>query len=94
MEWDCEEQSDEEIPEMAALKNDIEKQQGVKFSKRGIVEFIENSFKKENPNNTDDPENAKKWKCRLDIPTIRLCLKKGGSSWDKNSPFLRSETLI
>jgi hypothetical protein len=40
--WDGPEDSDEEIPEMAALKTDWEIEQGIKFSKRGIIEYIEN----------------------------------------------------
>ena len=94
MEWECEEDSDTEIPEMVALKNDIEKKLGVKFSKRGIIDLIDKTLEKENPNNKENPENAKKWECRLDIPTIRLHLKKGGSDWDKSSPYLRTETVF
>ena len=33
----------------------------------------------ENPRNEDDPQRAKLWEQKLNIPTIRLYLKKGGS---------------
>ena len=45
--WDGPEDSDEEIPEMAALKTDWEIEQGIKFSKRGIIEYLENLVENE-----------------------------------------------
>jgi len=46
--WDGPEDSDEEIPEMAALKTDWEIEQGIKFSKRGIIAYLENLMETEN----------------------------------------------
>jgi len=46
--WDGPEDSDEEIPEMAALKTDWEIEQGIKFSKRGIITYLENLIETEN----------------------------------------------
>lgn len=39
--WDGPEDSDEEIPEMAALKSAFEIAEGVKFSKNGIKKYVE-----------------------------------------------------
>ena len=35
--WDGPDDSDEEVPEMVALKNQYEKESQIKFSKNGIV---------------------------------------------------------
>ena len=43
------EYSDEEIKEMAELKTNWEISQGIKFSKRGIIEEIERRLKLELP---------------------------------------------
>ena len=39
--WDGPEDSDEEIEELLPFKNEFEKELGIKFSKRGVKEFIE-----------------------------------------------------
>lgn len=77
--WDGPEDSDEEIEELVPFKNEFEKQLGVKFSKRGIKEFIENTLAHENAADTEDPANAKKWELKLDTPNIKFFLKNGGS---------------
>lgn len=59
--WDGPEDSDEEIEELVPFKNEYEKQQGIKYSKRGIKEYIERMMSYENPTNTENPENAKLW---------------------------------
>jgi len=41
-EWDGPEDPDEEIKIMADLKTDWEIDSGIKFSKNGLIEFIEN----------------------------------------------------
>ena len=46
-EWDGPEDSDEEIQEMAKYKTKYELDQGIKFSKRGIIDFIEKSIENE-----------------------------------------------
>ena len=69
---------------MAALKNDQEKKLGIKFSKNGIIEYVDNFLKHESLNFSDDPSNAKLWVEKLSmpkkpIPGIKLFLKTGGS---------------
>ena len=39
--WDGPEDSDEEVQEMVKYKTQYEINQGIKFSKRGIIDFIE-----------------------------------------------------
>ena len=39
--WDGPDDSDEEIAAMVPYKNEIEKKIGLKFSKRGLIEYIE-----------------------------------------------------
>ena len=45
--WDGPEDSDEEIVSLVKYKNDYEKKMGVKFSKRGIISYIEEQIQKE-----------------------------------------------
>jgi len=47
---------------MAALKNAYEKEMGVKFSKRGLSEFVENFMRTENAESNPD------WKEKLTSP--------------------------
>ena len=69
--WDGPENSDEEIEEMAVLKNKYEKERGIVFSKNGIISFIENLVEQE--------KNDKKWQQKLKAPNIQFYLKDGGS---------------
>ena len=39
--WDGSEDSDEEIEELTKLKNKDEIKSGIKFSRRGLIDFIE-----------------------------------------------------
>ena len=96
--WDGPGDSDDEIPEMVALKNDQEKQLGIKFSKNGIIDYVEKFLKHESLTFSDDPQNAKLWVEKLSIPDkpipgIKLFLKSGGSQFSKNQPFIRSESF-
>ena len=45
--FDVDENSDEEIVELAMTKSKFEHEAGLVFSKRGIIEFIERMIKKE-----------------------------------------------
>ena len=45
--WDGPENSDEEIEEMAALKNQYEKEIGIVFSKNGLISYIDCLMKNE-----------------------------------------------
>ena len=59
--WDGPEDSDEEIEDMIPLKNKYELEVGIKFSKNGIIEYIEKFLETENPNNKNDPKIARLW---------------------------------
>ena len=88
--WDGPEDSDEEIEEMAKLKTEWEIRNGVKFSKRGIIEYIENFLVQESKANKD-PKVAKAWDQKLKVPALTYFLKKGGSDISSSQPFFRSE---
>ena len=45
--FDVDENSDEEIEELAMTKSKFEQEAGLVFSKRGIIEFIERTIKME-----------------------------------------------
>lgn len=45
--WDGPEDSDEEIESLANLKVPWEEEQGIKFSKNGIIKFVEETIKSE-----------------------------------------------
>jgi len=92
--WDGPEDSDEEIEEMVEFKNAIEHEQGVKYSKNGIKDFIETILKTESCANTDDPATAKLWEKKLDTAGIKFYLKKGGSKWSSSQPYLRTESVF
>lgn len=84
--WDGPDNSDEEIESMLPFKNEWETQKGVKFSKNGLIEFIDKFLKEEST------EFQKAWEKKLDAPAIKYYLKKGGSDQNASQPFFRSET--
>ena len=90
--WDGPEDSDEEIAEMIDMKTPWEKEMGIKYSKRGLVTFIEETLARESANNKDDPNIAKLWKSEVKTPVLQYWCKKGGSHLNKKQPFLRLET--
>ena len=47
LDWDGPEDSDEEVSEMVQYKNKYEHEMGVKFSKKGLVSFIESLLQRE-----------------------------------------------
>ena len=53
--WDGPEDSDEEIADMVPLKEQWEIDEGVRFSKKGLIEYITKKLTTESPHNTDDP---------------------------------------
>lgn len=59
--WDGPEDSDEEIEEMVIYKNEYEVDLGIKYSKNGIIKFVESQLKHERPDNKQDSKNAKLW---------------------------------
>ena len=76
--WDGPEDSDEEVPEMVLLKNQHEKQMGIKFSKRGIIEFIENFLA------TEDPAKNSAWSQKSSADNFKFSMKEDGSSISKD----------
>ena len=60
--WDGPEDSDEEVAEMLPYKNAYEKELGVKFSKRGIINFVETFLQQESAEHNPD------WKEKLSSP--------------------------
>ena len=47
--WDGPEDSDEEIEDMAKHKTQFEIDEGIRFSKNGLIKFIEEFLEKESP---------------------------------------------
>lgn len=91
--WDGPEDSDEEVEDMLKYKSQAEKDLGIRFSKKGIVKFIESFLAQENPKNTKDPKNAKLWEEKFAIKNgISMFLKKGGSHLSSSQPFMRIQT--
>ena len=90
--WDGPEDSDEEIPEMAALKSSYEIAEGVVFSKNGIKKYVEDKIEKESKDNKKDPKTAKLWEEKLKLPGITMSLKRGGSHISESQPYLRTES--
>lgn len=83
--WDGPSDSEEEVAELVPMKNDYEVEWGVKYSKRGLIEFIEQQLKHENRSNKEDPKNAKLWEEKLKVPNgITMFMKKGGSHLRKD----------
>ena len=81
--WDGPEDSDEEIPEMAAMKTEFEIENGIKFSKRGIIEYCESLIENETS------EKDKAWDQKLKSPTIMYYIRKGGSKLNSKAPYMR-----
>ena len=92
--WDGPEDPDEEIKEFSAVKSDFETQLNLKFSKSGIIDFITQTIKNESPAN-DDPAQSKLWENKCDMPgKLKLYLKKGGSAYSQDLPFVRTESIF
>ena len=58
--WDGPEDSDEEIEEMVKYKTQWEIDNGIKYSKKGIIETIEKYLKYESTE-SDDAKNGRLW---------------------------------
>ena len=90
--WNGPEDSDEEIGELVPMKCDYETEWGIKYSKNGLVSFIEQQLKHESRQNKEDPKNARLWEEKLKVPNgITMSIKKGGSHLRKDQPFLRND---
>lgn len=92
--WEGPDDSDEEIEELVPYKNQYEKQQGIKFSKNGLVKYIEDMLELESPVNKKNAKNAKLWEKSLNYQGINLFIKKGGSKFSKDQPFIRIESIF
>jgi len=77
--WDGPEDSDEEIQELVGFKCEYEKQQGIKYSKNGIIDYVTKTLENESKDNKKDPKIAKLWEEKLKIPGLKMYLKKGGT---------------
>lgn len=73
---------------MIEHKNPWEKKNGVKFSKRGLIEFIEKFVEHESS------ANQKEWEQKGNFPGLKYFLKKGGSDVNTNQPFFRSDITL
>ena len=89
--WDGPEDSDEELEELTQFKNDYEEEMGIKYSKKGIIQFIENFVRKESRSNKEDVSNAKLWEEKVKSPGLTMYIKKGGSHLSSDQPFVRSD---
>ena len=87
--WDGAEDSDEEVAEFANLKQTWEKDANVKFSKKGLMRYINKMLATETAG--QDNANSKLWEQKLKIPGITYYLKNGGSKVNKTQPFFRVE---
>ena len=92
--WDGPEDSDEEIEELLQYKNEYEDQLGIKYSKNGIIQFVENLVKQESKSNKADPKTARLWEEKLKTTNLTMSLKKGGSELSSDQPFLRSDVTF
>ena len=66
----------------------------VKFSKNGIIKFIEDLLELESPDNKKNTKNAKLWENKLQMSGIKMYLKKGGSQASDSQPFIRTEAVF
>ena len=64
---------------MLKYKREQEIEFDIKYSRNGIVEFIQNYLQFENKDCTTDKKNAKLWEIKLDLPNVQQYMKKGGS---------------
>mmetsp|Transcript_35609 Transcript_35609/g.54449 ORF Transcript_35609/g.54449 Transcript_35609/m.54449 type:complete len:254 (-) Transcript_35609:2-763(-) len=88
--WDGPEAEDEEVPELVELKTEWEREQGIRFSKKGIMDAVEAILFMESPN-SEDARTASKWELKLKTKGISYYLKKGGSDLNTSQPFFRSD---
>jgi len=57
---------------------------GIKYSRNGIVDFIENYMNFESKDCKTDMKNAKLWEIKSNLPNLKQYMKKGGTKWRKN----------
>tara|TARA_B110000305_G_C18848748_1_gene363539 strand:- start:159 stop:419 length:261 start_codon:yes stop_codon:yes gene_type:complete len=81
--FDAEENSDQEIEELAAIKSQFEHDSGLVFSKSGIIEFVNNMLKTESAENRD--ATGKSWEEKSKTPNFKFYIKNDTG----NKPFIR-----
>ena len=86
--FDVEENSDEEIEELAKTKSNFEHEAGLVFSKRGIIEFIEKMLQTESVENKD--ANGKLWEEKSKTPNFKFYMKNIAGT----AHFLRQEAIF
>lgn len=86
--WDGPEDSDEEISELVPFKCPYET---LKYSKNGIMKYVKEQIQNESKDNKKDPKLAKSWEEKLQIPGLKMYLKKGGTSECPDQPYMRTE---
>ena len=69
---------------MIKYKSEQELELGVKYSRNGIVDFMENYMNFESKDCKTDKKNAKLWEIKTNLPNLQQYMKKGGSKWSKN----------
>ena len=62
--WDGPADPDEEISEFLLLRSEQEKELGLKYSRNGVINFVESYLAHENPANKTDRKNAKLWELK------------------------------
>lgn len=81
--FDADENSDEEIEELAVTKSQFERDSGLVFSKRGIIDFIENLMNTETVDNKGGA--GKSWEEKSKTPNFKFYIKSDTG----NVPFIR-----
>lgn len=75
---------------MVKYKTQWEIDNGIKFSKKGIIETIDKYLKYESTE-SEDAKNGRLWEEKLKIPSLTYYLKKGGSVLNSKQPYFRSD---
>jgi hypothetical protein len=61
----------------------------IRFTKNGIMEYIENFFAKE-----ESEAEKKKWEQKLDNKDVKVFIKKEGTEFSKDLPFIKAEIIL
>ena len=82
--WLWEGDPDEEIEVFKKITSPWEEEAGIKFSKNGIVEYIERTIKYESKQ-SEDAKTARLWEQKLNHKNILMYyLKNGGTKLSKD----------
>lgn len=71
--------SDDEIDELKRFANPTEVKQGVRFSKNGMLSYIDRLLSQERPDGEDEAI-AQQWTLKLDTPTFKYWCKNTGDN--------------